>query len=54
MLVRLTTDDGTWPDRECILTPLDWSELDHKQCRTMKRLFGRRIEVGRVARLEIL
>jgi hypothetical protein len=29
VLVRLTTDDGTWPDRECILTPVDWSELDH-------------------------
>ncbi|MCX6929599.1 MAG: hypothetical protein NT154_41245 [Verrucomicrobia bacterium] len=29
VLVRLTTDDGTWPDRDCILTPADWSELEH-------------------------
>lgn len=29
VLVRLTTDDGTWPDRDCILTPADWNELDH-------------------------
>jgi len=28
VLVGLTTDDGTWPDRDCILTPADWSELD--------------------------
>jgi len=27
--VRVTTDDGTWPDRDCILAPVDWSELDH-------------------------
>lgn len=27
--VRLTTDDGTWPDRGCVLTPEDWSELTH-------------------------
>jgi hypothetical protein len=29
VLVRVTTDDGTWPDRDCILTPADWSELEH-------------------------
>jgi hypothetical protein len=29
VLVRLTTDDGTWPDRDCILTPADWTELEH-------------------------
>lgn len=29
VLARITTDDGTWPDRDCILTPADWSELDH-------------------------
>jgi hypothetical protein len=29
VLVRLTTDDGTWPDRDCVLTPADWSELEH-------------------------
>ena len=29
VLVRVTTDDGTWPDRDCILTPADWNELDH-------------------------
>ena len=29
VLVRLTTDDGTWPDRECILTPAEWNELEH-------------------------
>jgi len=29
VLVRLTTDDGTWPDRDCILSPADWSELEH-------------------------
>ena len=29
VLVRIMTDDGTWPDRDCTLTPADWSELDH-------------------------
>jgi hypothetical protein len=29
VLVRVTSDDGTWPDRDCILTPADWSELEH-------------------------
>jgi hypothetical protein len=29
VLVRVTTDDGTWPDRDCILTPAEWSELEH-------------------------
>ena len=30
VLVRVTTDDGTWPDRDCILTPSDWKELEHE------------------------
>ena len=29
VLVRVTTDDGTWPDRDCLLGPADWQELDH-------------------------
>lgn len=29
VLVRITTDDGTWPDRDCLLSPADWKELDH-------------------------
>lgn len=29
VLVRVTTDDGTWPDRDCILTPQDWDQLEH-------------------------
>lgn len=29
VLVRLTTDDGTWPDCACLLGPTDWSELEH-------------------------
>jgi len=29
VLVRVTTDDGTWPDRDCILTPAEWNELEH-------------------------
>lgn len=29
VLVRVTTDDGTWPDRDCILTPADWNQLEH-------------------------
>ena len=28
VLVRITTDDGTWPDRDCLLGPPDWKELD--------------------------
>jgi hypothetical protein len=28
VLVRVTTDDGTWPDRDCILTTADWNELE--------------------------
>ena len=28
MRVRVTTDDGKWRDRDCILTPADWMELD--------------------------
>ena len=30
VLVRITTDDGTWPDRDCLLGPADWRELDHQ------------------------
>ena len=29
VLVRVTTDDGTGPDRDCLLGPQDWSELEH-------------------------
>jgi hypothetical protein len=29
VLVRVTTDDGSWPDRDCILTPAEWNELEH-------------------------
>ena len=29
VLVRITTDDGTWPDRDCLLGPADWQELVH-------------------------
>ena len=29
LLVRITTDDGTWPDRDCLLTPHDWDQLEH-------------------------
>lgn len=28
VLVRITTDEGKWRDRDCILTPADWTELD--------------------------
>ncbi len=28
VLVRVTTDHGKWRDRDCILTPADWTELD--------------------------
>jgi hypothetical protein len=30
VLVRVTTNDGTWPDGDCILTPADWGELEHE------------------------
>ena len=30
VLVRVTTDDGSWPDRDCILEPADWMELEHR------------------------
>lgn len=29
VLVRITTDDGTWPDRDCLAGPADWTELEH-------------------------
>jgi len=29
VLVRVTTDDGTWPDRDCLLGPSDWAQLEH-------------------------
>lgn len=29
VVVRITTDDGTWPDRDCLLQPTDWAELQH-------------------------
>jgi len=28
-LVRVTTNDGTWPDHDCILTRADGGELEH-------------------------
>lgn len=30
VLVRITTDDGTWPDRDCIIDSKDWVELEHR------------------------
>ena len=27
VLVRITTDDGTWPDRDCLLEPAEWTGL---------------------------
>jgi hypothetical protein len=30
VFVRITTDDGTWPDRDCLLGPADWRELEHQ------------------------
>lgn len=30
VVVRITTDDGTWPDRDCLLVPADWAELEHR------------------------
>ena len=30
VVVRITTDDGTLPDRDCLLEPADWPELDHR------------------------
>jgi hypothetical protein len=30
VLVRVTTDDGTWPDRDCLVGPADWVELEHQ------------------------
>ncbi len=30
VLVRITTDDGTWPDRDCLVGPADWQELEHQ------------------------
>jgi hypothetical protein len=29
VLVRVTTDDSTWPDRHCLLGPEEWVELEH-------------------------
>src|SRR5271154_4496658 len=29
VLVRVTTDDGAWPDRDCVLSPSDRNELEH-------------------------
>ena len=29
VLVRVTTDDGTWPDITCLLGPADWPEITH-------------------------
>lgn len=29
VLVRITSDDETWPDRDCLLTPADWDQPEH-------------------------
>lgn len=29
VLVRVTTDDGTWPDRDCVIGPGEWAEHEH-------------------------
>lgn len=29
VLVRITSDTDRWRDRDCILTPQDWSEQEH-------------------------
>lgn len=28
VLLRITSDTGIWRDRDCVLTPQDWTELD--------------------------
>ena len=30
VLVRLTNSEGAWPDRDCILSPNEWAELDRE------------------------
>jgi len=30
VMVRVTSNDGTWPDHDCILAPTDWKELQHE------------------------
>ena len=45
VLVRVTTDDGKWPDRDCILTSAEWSELDHNSTVAYSTALCGRVEV---------
>ena len=45
MLVRVTTDDGKWRDRDCILTPADWMELDRNSTVAYSTALCGRVEV---------
>ncbi|MBI2925924.1 MAG: hypothetical protein HYY24_09495 [Verrucomicrobia bacterium] len=47
VLVRITTDSGRWRDRDCILTPADWSELDHGSAVAYSTALCGRVELGK-------
>ena len=46
VLVRVTTDDGKWRDRDCILTPVDWPELDRNSAVAYSTAMCGRVEAG--------
>ena len=45
VLVRITTDDGKWRDRDCLLTPAEWSELDRNSTVAYSTAVCGRVEV---------
>ena len=45
VLVRITTDDGKWRDRDCLLTPAEWSELDRNSTVAYSTALCGRVEV---------
>jgi hypothetical protein len=37
VLVRITTDDGKWRDRDCLLTPAEWEIWSSSRAQTLRR-----------------
>lgn len=46
VLLRITTDTGKWRDRDCVLTPQDWGELERDSTVAYSTAFCGRVEAA--------
>ena len=52
VLVRVTTDNGKWRDLDCILTPTDWTELEHNSTVAYSTAMCGRVETELIKAIE--